>query len=186
MKVKVVVTHDLGVPPSSTAESARLEVALGSSLGGAMDAFTADGIMINKYSIVRPQQTMTLNAVNRGVTIDGYGGFEVAADQVLTIANPVALAGGSGSFIKMGAGSLKLDGAVTRSGANTIAVDEGWLTAPANDVANDADVVFAAGTGLEIDLTAVSGNGLKLTRANALSFADSRLKVRFSNAAAAE
>jgi len=186
LKGKVVVTHDLGVPPSSTAESARLEVALGSSLGGAMDAFTADGITINKYSIVRPQQTMTLNAVNRGVTIDGYGGFEVAADQVLTIANPVALAGGSGSLIKMGAGSLKLDGAVTRSGANTIAVDEGWLTAPANDVANDADVVFAAGTGLEIDLTAVSGNGLKLTRANALSFADSRLKVRFSNAAAAE
>ena len=184
LKGKVVVTH--ADSPSGVSESARLEVALGSSLGGAMDAFAADGITIKKYSIVRPQQTMTLNAVNRGVTIDGYGGFEVAADQVLTIANPVALAGGSGSLIKMGAGSLKLDGAVTRSGANTIAVDEGWLTAPADDVANDADVVFAAGTGLEIDLTAVSENGLKLTRANALSFADSRLKVRFSNAAAAE
>ena len=184
LKGKVVVTH--ADSPSGVGESARLEVALGSSLGGAMDTFTADGITIKKYSIVRPRQTMTLNAANRGVTIDGYGGFEVAADQVLTIANPVALAGDSGSLIKMGAGSLKLDGAVTRSGANTIAVDEGWLTAPADDVANDADVVFAAGTGLEIDLTAVSENGLKLTRASALSFADSRLKVRFSNTAAAE
>ena len=184
LKGKVVVTHQ--GTPSDVSESARLEVGLGSSLGGAMDAFTADGITIKKYSIVRPQQTMALNAANRGVTIDGYGGFDVGEGKVLTIANPVALTGESGSLIKMGAGSLKLDGAVTRSGANTIAVDEGWLTAPADDVANDADVVFAAGTGLEIDLTAVSENGLKLTRANALSFADSRLKVRFSNAAAAE
>ena len=184
LKGKVMFTHYQD--PSGVGESARFEVSSRESFGGARDAVTADGRKITKYSIVRPQQTMTLNAVNRGVTIDGYGGFDVGDGKVLTIANPVALAGDSGSLIKMGAGSLKLDGAVTRSGANTIAVDEGWLTAPADDVANDADVVFASGTGLEIDLTAVSGNGLKLTRANALSFADSRLKVRFSNTAAAE
>ena len=184
LKGKVVVTHQSS--PSDVSESARFEVALGSSLGGAMDAFTADGIKITKYSIVRPQQTMALDAANRGVTIDGYGGFEVAAGQMLTIANPVALAGDSGSLIKMGAGSLKLDGAVTRAGANTIAVNEGWLRSPSEDVAIAADVAFAAGAGLEIDVESISANGLKLTGSAALSFADPKLKVRFVNTAARE
>ena len=184
LKGKVVVSH--ADSPSGVSESARLEVGLGSSLGGAMDAFTADGIKITKYSIVRPQQTMALNAANRGVTIDGYGGFDVGDGKVLTIANPVALTGESGSLIKMGAGSLKLDGAVTRVGSNTIAIDEGWLMVPGEDVATAADVAFAAGTGLEVDVEAVSANGLKLTGSAALTFADSKLKVRLANTAVKE
>lgn len=184
LKGKVVVTHQSS--PSGVNESARFEVALGSSLGGAMDAFAADGITISKYSIVRPQQTMTLGAANRGVTIDGFGGFDVQDGKVLTIANPVALAGESGSLIKIGAGALKLDGAVTREGANGIAVDEGWLRAPGENVSTAADVAFAAGTGLEIDVAAVSANGLWLTGPAALTFADSKLKWRLVNTAAAE
>lgn len=184
LKGKVVVTHQGS--PAGTNESARLEVAQASSLGGAMDAFAADGIKITKYSIVRPQQTMTLEAVNRGITIDGYGGFEVAADRVLTIANPVLLAGASGELIKTGAGSLKIDGNVTREGANAIAVREGWLCAPSEDVSTAADVSFASGTGLEIDVESVSENGLYLTGSAALSFADAKLPVRFTNTVAAE
>lgn len=184
LKGKVVVTH--ADSPSGVSESARLEVALGSSLGGAMDAFTADGIMITKYSIVRPRQTMSLNAVNRGVTIDGCGGFDVGDGKVLTIANPIALTGESGSLIKIGAGMLKLDGAVTREGSNTIAVNEGWLMVPGEDVATAADVAFEAGAGLAIDVEAVSANGLKLTGTAALTFADSKLKVRFANTAVKE
>ena len=183
-KGKVVVTHQGS--PSDVTESTRIEVGHGESLGGAMDAFTADGIKITKYSIVRPQQTMALNAANRGVTIDGFGGFDVGEGKVLTIANPVALAGASGSLIKMGAGSLKIDGVVTREGANSIAVNEGWLRAPGEDVSTAADVSFAAGTGLEIDVASVSANGLNLTGTAALTFADAKLKVRFANTAEVE
>ena len=178
LKGKVVVTH--ADSPSGVSESARLEVALGSSLGGAMDAFTADGIKITKYSIVRPQQTMALNAANRGVTIDGYGGFDVGEGKVLTIANPVALTGESGSLIKMGAGTILLDGGVSCEGANTVAVDGGRLRAPSASGGkfDGATVAFAAGTGLEIDVENVFSNGVE---AAAITFADAKLAVRFAN-----
>ena len=178
LKGKVVVTH--ADSPSGVNESARLEVGLGSSLGGAMDAFTADGIKITKYSIVRPQQTMELNAANRGVTIDGYGGFDVGEGKVLTIANPVALTGESGSLIKMGAGTILLDGGVSCEGANTVVVDGGRLRAPSASGGkfDGATVAFAAGTGLEIDVENVFSNGVE---AAAITFADAKLAVRFAN-----
>ena len=178
LKGKVVVTHQ--GTPSGVSESARLEVALGSSLGGAMDAFTTDGIKITKYSIVRPQQTMALNAVNRGVTIDGYGGFDVGEGMVLTIANPVALTGESGSLIKMGAGTILLDGGVSCEGANTVAVDGGRLRAPSASGGkfDGATVAFAAGTGLEIDVENVFSNGVEVA---VITFADAKLAVRFAN-----
>ena len=178
LKGKVDVTHQGS--PSGVNESARLEVGNAESLGGAMDAFTADGIKITKYSIVRPQQTMTLNAVNRGVTIDGFGGFDVGADKMLTIANPVTLTGASGALIKMGAGTLALDSGVSCEGANAVSIAAGWLRSPSASGAkfDGATVDFAAGTGLEIDVENVFSNGVE---AAAIAFADAKLAVRLSN-----
>ena len=177
-KGKVDVTHQGS--PSDVTESARIEVGHGESLGGAMDAFTADGIKITKYSIVRPQQTMTLNAVNRGVTIDGFGGFDVGADKMLTIANPVALTGANGALVKMGAGTLALDGGVSCEGENAVSIAAGWLRSPSASGAkfDGATVDFAAGAGLEIDVENVFSNGVE---AAAITFADAKLAVRFSN-----
>lgn len=186
LKGKITVTHRGS--PSGTDDSARLEVGRASSLGGAMDAFATDGIMITKYSIVRPQQTMTLDAVNRGITIDGFGGFEVLENNVLTLANPVRLSStADGALIKMGKGSLALNGAVTCActGTDMISVMEGWLRVNASGL-EDARVEFAAGAGLEIDVQNVAAGGLTVLGTGALSFADAKLAVRFANTDAAE
>lgn len=186
--LKGKVTIRTGSDPAGINESPRIEVALASSLGGAMDAFATDGIKITKYSIVRPQQTMTLDAVNRGITIDGFGGFEVLENNVLTLANPVRLSStADGALIKMGKGSLALNGAVTCActGTDMISVMEGWLRVNASGL-EDARVEFAAGAGLEIDVQNVAAGGLTVIGTDALSFADAKLAVRFANTDAAE
>lgn len=131
-----------------------LHLGQGTSFGGAMDAATADGVVLEKYSFLMPEQTMTLDAANRGITVTA-GGFDVPEGVALTVAVPLTV---DGAAIKRGSGELALSGAATFGSGATFAVKEGAVRA-LSDAAVAGDFSFADGTTIVLDPGAGLVNG---------------------------
>lgn len=140
----------------SAAETTGTTLHLGTStsFGGAMTAATADGLLLEKYGFLYPEQTMTLNAANRGITVTA-GGFDVPEGVSLTVAVPLTV---DGAAIKRGAGELALSGAATFGSGATFAVKEGAVRA-LSDAAVVGDFSFADGTTIVLDPGAGLVNG---------------------------
>jgi len=134
-----------------------VEIKNANALGGARDSFTPDAVEIKSWNgLVTVDNDITLNAANSGILMQTNSFFEVPANRILTVAEPIRLTGG---FFKKGAGTLALtggfsfgaDGNAVADGDNSaLAVKEGVLrVTSASDLA-DLDVYMAAGTMLEL------------------------------------
>ena len=131
-----------------------LHLGQGTSFGGAMAEATADGVLLAQYSFLHPEQTMTLNATNRGITLKA-GGFDVKEGVALTVAVPIAV---TGKAYKKGAGELALGGAATFESGKYFVVQEGSVRA-LSDAAVAGDFRFADGTTVVLDPAAGLVNG---------------------------
>ncbi len=147
---KMIVTC-YGSPTES--DGTTLHLGQGASFGGAMTAATADGVLLEKYGFLMPEQTMTLNAANRGITVTA-GGFDVPEGVSLTVSVPLTV---NGPAIKKGAGELALGGAATFS-SGSFSVKEGSVRA-LSDAAVAGDFSFADGTTIVLDPGAGLVNG---------------------------
>ena len=134
-----------------------VEILSANALGGARDSITPDAVEIKSWNgLVTVGSDITLNAANSGILMQTNSFFEVPANRILTVAEPIRLTGG---FFKKGAGTLALtggfsfgaDGNEAADGANSVlTVKEGVLrVTSASDLA-DLDVYMAAGTMLEL------------------------------------
>ncbi len=148
---KMTVTC-VGTP--TEADGTTLHLGQGTSFGGAMASVTADGVLLEKYGFLMPEQTMTLNAANRGITVTA-GGFDVPVGVALTVAVPLTV---DGAALKRGAGELALSGAATFASGSTFAVKEGSVRA-LTDAAVAGDFSFADGTTIVLDPDASLVNG---------------------------
>ena len=148
---KLVVTCN---EPATETTGTTLHLGLGTSFGGAMAEPTADGVYLAQYSFLHPEQTMTLDAANRGITIKA-GGFDVKDGVALTVAAPVTV---TGKAYKKGAGELALGGAATFESGKYFVVQEGSVRA-LSDAAVAGDFRFADGTTVVLDPAAGLVNG---------------------------
>jgi hypothetical protein len=147
---KMIVTC-YGSPTESDGTTLHIEQA--ASFGGAMDAATADGVLLEKYGFLYPETSMTLSAANRGITVTA-GGFDVPEGVTLTVAVPLTV---DGAAIKRGAGELAFSGAATFASGG-FAVKEGTVRA-LSDAAVAGDFSFADGTTIVLDPGAGLVNG---------------------------
>ena len=134
-----------------------VEITSANALGGARDSFTPNAVEIKSWNgLVTVGSDITLNAANSGILMQTNSFFEVPANRVLTVAEPIRMTGG---FFKKGAGTLALtggfsfgaDGNASADGVNSVlTVKDGILrVTQANDLA-DIDVSMANGTTLEL------------------------------------
>ena len=130
-----------------------VEIKNANALGGARDSFTPDAVEIKSWNgLVTVDNDITLNAANSGILMQTNSFFEVPANRVLVVAEPIRLTGG---FFKKGAGTLALnggfafgsDGSAAADGFNSaLAVKEGVLrVTSASDLA-DLDVSMVGGS----------------------------------------
>ena len=134
-----------------------VEITNANALGGARDSFTPNAVEIKSWNgLVTVGSDITLNAANSGILMQTNSFFEVPANRVLTVAEPIRMTGG---FFKKGAGTLALtggfsfgaDGNAVADGVNSaLTVKDGILrVTQANDLA-DIDVSMANGTTIEL------------------------------------
>ena len=134
-----------------------VEITSANALGGARDSFTPNAVEIKSWNgLVTVGSDITLNASNSGILMQTNSFFEVPANRVLTVAEPIRMTGG---FFKKGAGTLALtggfsfgaDGSASADGVNSaLTVKEGILrVTQANDLAN-LDVSMSGGATLEL------------------------------------
>lgn len=130
-----------------------VEIKNANALGGTRDSFTPDAVEIKSWNgLVTVDNDITLNAANSGILMQTNSFFEVPANRILTVAEPIRLTGG---FFKKGAGTLALtggftfgaDGSAEADGFNSaLAVKEGVLrVTSASDLA-DLDVSMVGGS----------------------------------------
>ena len=143
-----------GSADATESDAITLHLGQAASLGGAMPKFTANGVSLRYYSFLYPEETMTLNAANRGITVS-KGGFDVSEGRTLTVAVPLTIAG---TAIKRGAGCLALDGALTYT-SGSFAVKEGAVSFLSDEAVANVPVTFYDGTGIVLDPAATAVNG---------------------------
>ncbi len=159
-KGKVTVTN--AKTPTGPAQGTVVSIASPHSLGGALPSAAWNGVALGKYSLIRPQTTMTLEAENRGIGIStSGGGFDVPEGVVLTVKQRVRLNPNSSCVLyKEGAGTLVIAGEVRHGYAGTnlvdgtnnrMQVDAGFLRAEGTNSYSTLRIAFADGTGVEVD-----------------------------------
>ncbi len=157
---KVTVTN--AKTPTGPAQGTVVSIASPHGLGGALPSATWNGVSLDKYSLIRPQTTMTLETENRGIGISSSGGgFDVPEGAVLTVKQRVRLNPNSSCVLyKEGAGTLILAGEVRHGYAGTnlvdgtnnrLQVDAGFLRAEGTNSYSTLRIAFADGTGVEVD-----------------------------------
>jgi len=157
---RVTITNDK--TPANLGEGTVVSITDAYSLGGSMPSSTWNGIGLAKYSLIRPQKTMTMDAVNRGIGISStYGGFDVPTGVVLTVEQRVRLnPNGSCTLLKEGPGTLIIAGEVKHGYAatnlvdgtnNRMRVDEGFIRAVNTNSYSTLRISFAADAGVEVD-----------------------------------
>ncbi len=134
-----------------------VEITSANALGGARSSFTPDAVEIRSWNgLVTVGSDITLNADNCGILMQTNSFFEVPANRVLTVAEPIRLTGG---FFKKGAGTLALtggfsfgaDGSAAADGSNSaLTVKEGVLRVTQADDLEDIDVSMSGGAMLEL------------------------------------
>ena len=134
-----------------------VEITSANALGGARDSFTPNAVEIKSWNgLVTVGSDITLNAANSGILMQTNSFFEVPANRVLTVAEPIRMTGG---FFKKGTGTLALTGGFTfgsngsasADGVNSaLTVKEGILRVTQASDLEDIDVSMANGTTLEL------------------------------------
>lgn len=149
----------------SVVTSTVVHVAEAVSLGGPCAAFNAASISIANYSMVSPDKSMTLEAENRGITVDSNGGFLVEEGLTLTVKEPLVV---NGTLYKKGAGTLALGGDVSFGAkGKALQVLAGAVTPLADVAVAGFDTTFADGTSVVLDPTAETVDGFTGTVAAA-------------------
>ena len=144
----------------------RLHFGKANQLGGAMEAFVFNALELRNYTLLRPRHSVTLEAANRGIYVNGNGGFLVDMDVTnttqpveLTVNEPIRV---NGTLYKQGAGTLTLGSAVTfgADGAGTSAnfvVRAGTVKLLPEAQVAGLNCTFADGTELSVDPTMNQG-----------------------------
>ena len=137
-----------------------LKVASGTGLGGAMDAFTFDGVKVADTCTLSITDTATFDAVNRGWCLMDGSTVSVSDNKTATMCESVTFGGAS---VKSGNGTLILGGAAkfyddendeatdTPSGA-TFLVSAGSLGVVSTNALNGVNMTFASGTSMSVDV----------------------------------
>ena len=115
------------------------------NVGGPLDAFTADALVIRRYSTLEVTNDVVFATANRGLTVENAL-IKVSADATFTFANDITYAG---PLVKSGAGRLVLGGSALGS-KKTLTVAEGTL-AVSTDTALDGVAVTFTGGALAVD-----------------------------------
>ena len=86
-------------------------------LGGAPEEFVFNALELRNYSLLQARHSVTLETANRGIYVNGNGGFLVGMDVTdktspveLTVNEPIRV---NGNLYKTGAGMLRLGGTVS-------------------------------------------------------------------------
>ncbi len=162
----------------------------GWALGGDTPDWTYDAVRLNNYARLRPTESLTLSAKNRGIFVDGYG--RIVCDEAVDFTLMERLTY-NGELLKRGAGTLSLggeapffttDGGTTpTANKNLLVIEEGALKPVSSEAFRGVDLRFAADTVLELDSPAdptagVGKLGMDFTKAgSSLTIADTKLKT---------
>lgn len=155
---RIYVTND-GSPSEYT--GTQLEFNSANALGGAIDEFRYNALTLDKFSLLCPTTTMTLETANRGIYGSGSFGFKVPDGVTLTVKEPIRAAG---PLYKHGSGALSLGGEISFGAAGTGAggtlyVREGAVTALDDAAVAGLDVVFSNATRIVLSPDATLVNG---------------------------
>ena len=125
------------------------------NVGGPLDAFTADALVIRRYSTLEVTNDLVFATANRGLTVENAQ-IKVGANATFTFANDITYAG---SLVKVGAGRLVLGGTALGS-KKTLTVEEGTL-AVTTDTALDGVAVTFTGGALAVNPATAGDCGVK-------------------------
>ncbi len=145
--------------PNDTSIFQTLYVANGNNLGGALDAFAYDALLLEAYGLLcTTNGSVTLESgLNRGVYVNGVGRLRSEAGQTLAVNWPVTL---NGTLRKEGAGNLLLGGealftpvdgvpaAMPTADANIVAVKAGGIGVTVAESLDGMALQFAPGSKL--------------------------------------
>lgn len=114
------------------------------ALGGALDAFRADALVLTNNIAFIPEGTMSLNEATRGITVKGTAAkIVVENDDCVTLGSQLTF---DGTLVKDGSGTLALAGtSVVGAGASGVLQVENGLVKPLSSTAL-AGVTLACGT----------------------------------------
>ena len=149
------------------------------ALGGPRDAFYSGALQLTQKSFLMPLESMTLDTANRGIYVNGTGGFDVPEGVVFKVTEPMVL---YTPLIKKGAGVLGLGFEMTRTPAVNVA--EGFVMPMAGRTMANASLTLADGAGLAVDVAAegdVRAEGLYLPSKGALSATGNVIPIRIEN-----
>ena len=151
---RLYVTHESS--PTNEYVGTQFGFNSAAALGGALDAFKANAITLDKYSMMCPSTNITFDTANRGISGTGPYGFNVPTGVTFAVKVPVYQ---NNTMYKTGAGTLALGGAMTFGTNNLCRVREGGMTALADAAVAGLDCTFADGTSIVLspDSTATSG-----------------------------
>lgn len=128
------------------------------ALGGALDAFKANAITLDKYSMMCPSTNITFDTANRGISGTGPYGFNVPTGVTFAVKVPIYQ---NNTMYKTGAGTLALGGEMTFGTNNLCRVREGGLTALSDAAVAELDCTFADGTAIVLSPDSTAANGFR-------------------------
>lgn len=128
------------------------------ALGGVLDVFKYDSLTLDKYSMLRPAESMEFSTENRGIYGSGPFGFDITNGVTFKVGVPVKM---DDIMFKHGEGDLILGGEISYGGSSTKTcyVREGGIGALADAAVAGLDVVFSNGTKIVVSPDATLENG---------------------------
>ena len=140
----------------------RLVVGKSANLGGSPAEPTFNALRLSNLALLQPKASMTLDTENRGIYVNGKGGFLTPKGVELTVLEPLRV---KGEIYKKGPGTLALGGAVSfgADGTDTSAaffVREGAVKALADAAVAGFVYTFSGGTAIALDPQANLQRGL--------------------------
>lgn len=140
----------------------RLVVGKSANLGGSPAEPTFNALRLSNLALLQPKASMTLDTENRGIYVNGKGGFLTPEGVELTVLEPLRV---KGEIYKKGPGTLALGGAVSfgEDGTDTSAaffVREGAVKALADAAVAGFAYTFSGGTAIALDPQANLQRGL--------------------------
>lgn len=160
----------------------------GTSLGGAMDDFTYNGVLMKDSGTLVPLDDLTIDVPTRGYCVGGEFSIDVPESRTLTMKSVLTYAG---TLTKSGKGTLVLasvprfiDGEVTTdplAGTNELVVVEGAVRLANPEALNGLAVTVQSGAELHLAAQAADewAGGLKMTRTlSALAPAEAGGRIR--------
>ncbi|MGN0853653.1 MAG: hypothetical protein ACI4Q3_09810 [Kiritimatiellia bacterium] len=157
--------------PTDSSNSTIIAISHAKSLGGPLPSFTWDALSLGKHSLIRPLETMTLDAANRGISVEAPGGgFDVPDGVTLTILQTLRNNASTQAtpIYKEGSGTLALGGDVVHGwdGTNRVEGVNDFLLVHAGTVAsvgkkgwNTLRLIFSEGAGIRVDPAATGDVG---------------------------